>query len=102
MQALTSSDHVATHFSPKFPVKQLASANKEHPCHEPKIRVIINHRRQYLACCDDVVGNFDLGTFPELSIQDYWNGYKREKMENDLSQNGGRMNYPYCMSCPRN
>ena len=102
VQVITESDHIATHFSPKFPVAQLAETNRQHVCHEPSIRVIINHRKQYLACCDDVIGNFDMGTFPEISIKDFWFGYKREMMESNLSQEGGRANYPYCLSCPRN
>ena len=83
-EVITQSDHIATHFSPAFDVKALAEKHRMHDCKEPQIRVVINHRRQYLLCCDDVIGNFDLGTFPEISIKDYWFGEKRMKIMNDL------------------
>ncbi|MHA2029073.1 MAG: radical SAM/SPASM domain-containing protein [Candidatus Kariarchaeaceae archaeon] len=100
-QMITMSDHIATHFSPKFDVEALAKKHINHPCGEPRIRVIINHRRQFLLCCDDVIGNFDLGTFPETSIEEYWFGNKHMKIMNDLRYVGGRNNYSYCASCPR-
>ncbi len=64
-------------------------------------RLIINHRGQYLLCCDDMIGHFDLGTFPETSLLDYWYGDTRGKIVAELSAEGGRKNYPYCMACPR-
>jgi len=100
-EIITMSDHIATHFSPKFDIDALIAKNINHSCVEPRIRVIINHRRQYLLCCDDVIGNFDLGTFPEISIKDYWFGEKRTKIESDLRYSGGRKNYSYCSTCPR-
>jgi len=98
---VTQSDHVATHFSPAFDMKSLIEKNINHDCPEPRMRVIINHRRQYLLCCDDVVGNFDLGTFPEISIKDYWFGEKHMSIMNNLKGTGGRLNYEYCKTCPR-
>jgi len=95
------SDHIATHFSPSFDVKRLAEENRYYPCREPQIRVIINHRRQFLLCCDDVVGNFNLGTFPELSIDDYWNGERHFEIMRNLARIGGRRRYDYCYTCPR-
>jgi hypothetical protein len=95
------SDHIATHFSPSFDVEALAEQHKNRDCAEPRIRVIINHRRQYLLCCDDVVGNFDLGTFPETSIKDYWFGAKHMSIMNNLRNQGGRLQYSYCSTCPR-
>jgi hypothetical protein len=98
---ITMSDHIPTHFSPKFDVEDLARRHINSRCNEPQIRVIINHRQQYLLCCDDVIGNFDLGTFPEIGIKDHWFGGKHEKIRNTLKSDGGRVNYPYCTSCPR-
>ena len=100
-QMNTMSDHIATHFSPGFDVVALAEENKFYPCREPQMRVVINHRRQFLLCCDDVVGNFDLGTFPETSIKDYWFGEKHSKIVKDLAGIGGRTKYDYCYTCPR-
>ena len=93
--------HIATHFSPSFDVESLSKNHRDRPCREPSIRVVINHRRQYLLCCDDVVGNFDLGHFPDISIKDYWFGEKRVGLSKDLQIRGGRHLYDYCSSCPR-
>jgi hypothetical protein len=100
-QPLIRSDHIATHFSPAFDVEKLAKTYINNRCTEPQIRVIINHKRQFLLCCDDVVGNFDLGTFPETSIKDYWFSDKHQQIVSDLNSNDGRHKYPYCASCPR-
>ena len=100
-QMNTVSDHIATHFSPGFDVAALAEENKFYPCREPQMRVVINHRRQFLLCCDDVVGNFDLGTFPETSIKDYWFGKKHSTIVKHLDGNCGRLRYKYCRTCPR-
>ena len=101
VEACTMSDHIPTHFSPKFDVIGLANRHRNHTCREANIRVIINHRRQFLLCCDDVIGNFDLGMFPETSIKDYWFGNKHSVISSDLNNVGGRMKYEYCKSCPR-
>jgi len=98
---ITQSEHMATHFSPKFDTAALAEQNREHPCLEPQIRVIINHRRQYLLCCDDVVGVYNLGKFPDVSIKDYWYGARHELLVNRLKEVGGRHIHKYCMACPR-
>jgi len=99
-EVITMSDHIATHFSPKFDVVALAKKHENNPCSEAEMRVIINHRRQYLLCCDDVVGNFDLGTFPEIGIKDFWFGEKHTELAMDLRETGGRK-HPYCKTCPR-
>src|SRR5574341_409360 len=93
-------DHIPTHFSPKFDVARLAEEHKHNPCTEPKMRVIINHQRKFLLCCDDVIGNFDLGTFPEISIRDHWYG-KKSQIMTVLENENGRLQYPYCVTCPR-
>jgi len=97
----TYTEHIATHFSPKFNVKALAEQNKNNPCGEAEIRVIINHRRQYLLCCDDVVGNFGLGYFPDIGIEDFWFGEPHRTIALNLRNVNGRLNHPYCSSCPR-
>lgn len=95
-------DHIPTHFSPKFDVVWMAEAYRNNPCAiEPQARVIINHQRKFLLCCDDVVGNFDLGYFPETSIKEYWFGEKHQTIVKDLQISGGRNKYAYCSTCPR-
>lgn len=95
-----TSEHIPSHFSPKSDVKALADQYRGNPCLEPAMRCIINHRSQFTLCCEDVIGNFDLGTFPETSIKDYWFG-KRAKIQETLSEAGGRNWHPYCASCPK-
>lgn len=96
---ITQSAHIPTHFSPAFPVDDLAKKHKDHTCQEPSMRVIINHRSEYLLCCDDVIGNFDLGRFPEVSIAEHWR--QKQEIQKKLSVAGGRSWHPYCESCPR-
>jgi len=96
---ITESAHIPTHFSPKYDVKTLAEKHRNHTCFEPSMRVIVNHVGEYLLCCDDVIGNFSLGSYPDKSIVDHWN----EKMEiqKKLAAHGGREWHPYCLTCPR-
>lgn len=98
----TNAEHFTTHYSPMPTLDALIETHRGDPCKtEPKLHLIINHRRQYLLCCDDVIGNFDLGTFPEIGIEDYWFGDKHTKILNDLDETGGRLLYSYCSTCPR-
>lgn len=100
LHLITQSEHIPTHFSPKFDVKALATAHAGKRCLEPAIRVIINHRRQYLLCCDDMIGFFNLGTFPEIALADHWNGV-HAAIQGRLAEAGGRAWHPHCLSCPR-
>ena len=65
------------------------------------IRLVINHKGQYCLCCDDLNGIFDLGTFPETSLSDYWFGSRHMTIMNNLREIGGRNKYAYCSTCPR-
>jgi hypothetical protein len=91
--------HVATHFSPSFPVATLARKHMMHSCIEPSARIIFNHKGQMLFCCEDVVGNFDLGSFPEQSVKELWDN--AQVKIRTVSQPGGRLILPYCLSCPK-
>jgi len=99
VDVITQSAHIPTHFSPAYDVKALAEKHVNHTCLEPSRRIVINHRRQFLLCCDDLIGEFDLGTFPEKSIEEHWE--EKKKIQSKLSVNGGRKWHPYCVSCPR-
>ena len=101
IQIVTVSDHIASHFSPKFDTKGLAEQYVDNICREPAMRVIINHRRQFLLCCEDVVGNYELGYFPELGIEEYWFGEKHKGIHDMLLETGGRRKHPYCATCPK-
>lgn len=91
--------HVPTHFSPGYPVEQMARDNIDHTCLEPSMRIGINHRRQFIMCCDDLNGNFGLGTYPETSLRDHWN--QKMAMQKVLMQYGGRRSFTHCTKCPR-
>lgn len=95
----TEHGHIATHFSPKFDVEELAEQHRDRPCFEPDKRIIINHQQQFLLCCDDLVGEFDLGTFPETSIGEFL--LDRSHIVRQLKKPYGRKKYPYCSTCPR-
>lgn len=97
----TVTEHIVTHFSPRPELQQLIEQNQGNLCREPQLHCIINHQGKYLLCCDDVIGNFGLGKFPELSIEDYWYGDKHMAIYDALKLQGGRALFPYCMSCPR-
>ena len=100
IQIITESEHIPSHFSPKFPVKELAEKYHESNCVEPAMRIIINHRRQYLLCCEDVIGNFDLGYFPDTPLREFWFG-RHAEIQNTLAERGGRHWHPYCETCPK-
>lgn len=91
--------HLPTHFSPNYPVSRMAEENIDHTCLEPSMRVVINHRRQFLLCCDDLNGNFGLGTYPEISIREHLK--QKAEIQSNLETFGGRRLYPHCTTCPR-
>jgi len=97
----TYSEHIVTHFSPKPERDDMIFRHQNNPCTEAERRVAINHRGDYLLCCDDMIGHFGLGSFPEVSIEEYWFGTNHVKIMEDLRQMGGRLKYRWCAICPR-
>lgn len=91
---------IPTHFSPDYDVSLLAGRHAGHACIEPAMRAIINHRQQYLLCCEDVIGVYDLGRFPDVSLEEYWFG-QHSVIQAGLADTGGRSWHPHCLSCPR-
>jgi hypothetical protein len=97
---ILNGEHIPSHYTPKFPLQQLIAENIDHDCIEPEMRIIINHRRQYLLCCEDLIGNFNLGNFPDITLWDHWQG--RQKQIRDTLRNvGGRRQYAHCSICPK-
>jgi MoaA/NifB/PqqE/SkfB family radical SAM enzyme len=96
---MTHGVHMMTHFYPG--AEERAAEFLHHACIEPMRRLILNHRGQMLLCCSDVVGRFDLGTFPERSLVELWNSPKHIEIILNLSELGGREKYEYCRACPR-
>lgn len=91
-----------THNSPLVDVNSVTKKHQNNPCTLPQVRMIVNHRGQMLMCCDDLVGNFDLGTIHEKSIEQLWYDEKHQNYVIELTKAGGRSIHPHCMSCPRN
>lgn len=95
---MTGGVHMMTHFYPG--AEERAVEFLQHACMEPLRRMILNHRGEMLLCCSDVVGRFDLGTFPERSLIELWNSPKHTEIILNLSEFGGREKYAYCRACP--
>lgn len=72
----------------------------EQPCKQVPRRCIVTHDGTYLHCCEDLLGEFKYGKFPEVSLKDYWFGEKHVEIWNTLREAGGRRKYGYCASCP--
>ncbi len=100
LDLITDPHHTPTHFTPAFDLEALIKVAQPLSCAQPQVRVIINHRRDYLLCCDDVIGNFDMGKYPDIGIEDHWFG-KHKELSDLLANPGGRTTLPYCMTCPR-
>ena len=71
-------EHITTHFNPKA-------------VYVPAIprrlaRIIINHKGNYMMCCDDIAGEFDLGSLPEMGLLEFWQGEKFQRILKVLSQ----------------
>lgn len=98
---VTDPTHATTHYSPNPNLQELIDKQIDSTCGQPLIHCIINHEGKFLLCCDDFVGNFEFGNFPEVSIEDYWYDSRHMEMVKILSQAGGRKNYSYCSICPR-
>jgi hypothetical protein len=98
---LEDSVHITSHFSPNPNLDKLIALCKNAACTETRPRIIINHKREFLLCCEDVTANFGLGTFPETSLYDYWYSKKHTQIITHLDKPGGRKKYKYCSICPR-
>jgi radical SAM protein with 4Fe4S-binding SPASM domain len=89
-----------THYSPLADVVALSNKYIKNPCAQPTRRLIINHKGDMLLCCDDLVGNFDLGNIHLSSVSNLWYSEKHVQIVQDLLK-GNRQKYAHCASCPR-
>jgi hypothetical protein len=89
--------HMETHFNPKGTrlIERICGQQRSNT------RLVVNHKGQYLMCCDDLTNEFGFGTFPETTLKEYWFGEKHSKIMGDLQIPGGRKKYKYCQTCPR-
>lgn len=93
--------HMVTHYSPKSDVIQLGRTHSNETCRRPMQRMIVNHKGEMLLCCDDMIGNFKLGTIHEKTIEELWYSDVHQELVMALDKPGGRKKYPYCEACPR-
>jgi len=94
--------HMVTHYSPKDDVIQLGRRFANNPCTRPLQRMIVNHKGEMLLCCDDLTGNFSLGSIHDKTIEELWFSELHQNYVIQLMSPGGRNVHSHCLSCPRN
>lgn len=99
-EILFDARHMITHYSPLPELAEYIRVFSQKDCITPHLRCSIGFDGKYLLCCDDVIGEFDLGRFPKSSLKDYWFGDKHLEIIEKL-KGYNRMDYPYCSICPR-
>ena len=86
----TNGLHVHLHLSP-------TSKYGSFRCFNVSRNMVINHRGDFLACCQEIIPHFDLGSAHDTPLADLWDA-KRHLRER-LLRHGGRMEHPYCAMC---
>lgn len=66
-------------------------------CFNVSRNVAINHRGDFLACCQEMVPHYNFGSIYEESVMALWK--KKEDMIRTLRTRGGREKYAYCAVC---
>ena len=91
-----------THYGPADDLDTIIQSVRDLPCPEPRDRFIINHRGEMEFCCDDLGGNFDLGSVSENNtLHDLWFNTRFQRMVKQLMRPNGRQGLTYCETCPR-
>lgn len=94
-RVVTRSKHIVSHYN------SACVLTDETLCSQHLNRLVINHKGEYILCCEEMIPHFGLGKFPDTSIIDYYWGEKRSAVIQDLHVDGKRQLYPYCKICPR-
>jgi len=68
-------------------------------CPNVSRNAVVNHRGDFLACCQEIVPHFNLGSIYEASLKELWE--RKNSLIKKLIHTGGRRNYPYCSTCLR-
>lgn len=97
----TGGVHCVTHYSPSPELPKLIAQAQGQPCIRGLENMIINHKGDMAACCDDVTGNFGLGNIHNSSLEELWFSSQHVAMVKTLAQPGGRRWHPFCSICPR-
>ncbi len=91
--------HIVSHFSPSKALNPLIKWARNSPCSNTN-RIIIGYDGEMRLCCEDIAGNFNLGTIHKSSLKELWYSAKHQKIVETLAKNGGRLKYRYCSICP--
>jgi radical SAM protein with 4Fe4S-binding SPASM domain len=68
-------------------------------CPNPSRNLAVNHRGDFLACCQEMIPHFGLGNVYDSPLEKLWNG--KQKLNEVLAHTTGRRNHPYCCTCLR-
>jgi radical SAM protein with 4Fe4S-binding SPASM domain len=68
-------------------------------CPNASRNVVVNHRGDFLLCCQEIVPHFNLGSVYDIPLIEMWEA--KEEINQILAHTGGRKNYPYCTTCLR-
>lgn len=91
-----------THYGPTEELDEVIKSVIDLSCPEPQHRMVINHKGQMEFCCEDIGGNFDLGSVSENnSLYDLWNNVDFQNKVKQLMRKGGRRGLKHCENCPR-
>lgn len=66
-------------------------------CGYPAQRAVIEASGKYVPCCLAWEGEFDAGSFPQLSLKEYWDSQWRRNLANELRQ--GIFKNKKCQNC---
>ena len=97
----TQGVHVVTHHSPSEQLSELISKVIDQTCRHYNRMLIVNWDGSISHCCEDVAAEFALGNLADMSVSDFWFGERNKHLVSTLSQPGGRREFDYCSSCPR-
>jgi len=93
--------HGLTHYGPMKNITDILAEKQDMTCNEPLDRFIINHRGEVTLCCDDMVGNYNLGRVQDSCLYDLWFGAQHQKIMHQLQRRSGRRGLKFCENCPR-
>ena len=97
----TDGQHYITHYSPFTNLQEAIDECCVQPCvREVQLRMIVSYSGEMLMCCEDIAGEWDLGSAAQQPLQELWFSPEHRAALEELSQPGGRRHW-YCQICPR-
>jgi len=93
--------HHLTHYDPRETLNEAIRRQSSKPCFAGcRQNMIIGFDGKMRLCCQDPLGEFDLGSVSDTSVEDLWYSEKHQEIILTLGKPGGRKKYPYCAICP--